>query len=73
MKFMVIGPASVVYNAYTFKFWRDDVMRSYEFAIRMENLIEKLENLTGWIKALVVSVVSSGIGFFIWYVQSLPR
>ena len=36
MKFMVIGPASVVYNAYTFKFWRDDVMRSYEFAIRME-------------------------------------
>lgn len=44
-----------------------------EFAIRLENLIEKLENLTGWIKALVVTVVSTGIGFFVWYVQSLPR
>ncbi len=44
-----------------------------EFAIRLENLIEKLESLTGWLKALVVSFVSAGIGFFIWYVQSLPR
>ena len=44
-----------------------------EFAIRLENLIEKLESLTGWIKALVVTVVSTGIGFIIWYIQSLPR
>ncbi len=44
-----------------------------EFAIRLENLIEKLESLTGWLKALVVSFVSAGIGFFIWYIQSLPR
>jgi len=44
-----------------------------EFAIRLENLIEKLENLTGWIKALIVTVVSTGIGFIVWYIQSLPR
>ena len=44
-----------------------------EFAIRLENLIEKLESLTGWIKALVVTVVSTGVGFIIWYIQSLPR
>jgi len=44
-----------------------------EFAIRLENLIEKLENLTSWIKALVVTVVSTGVGFIIWYIQSLPR
>lgn len=44
-----------------------------EFAIRLENLIAKLESLTGWIKALVVTVVSTGVGFIIWYIQSLPR
>ena len=44
-----------------------------EFAIRMENLIEKIDSLTGWIKALVISIVTSGVGFIIWYIQSLPR
>ena len=44
-----------------------------EFAIRLQNLIEKIENLTGWIKALVVSIITTGVGFFIWYIQSLPR
>jgi hypothetical protein len=44
-----------------------------EFAIRMENLIEKIDNLTGWIKALVVSIITTGVGFIIWYIQSLPR
>ena len=44
-----------------------------EFAIRMENLIEKIDNLTGWIKALVVSIITTGVGFVIWYIQSLPR
>ena len=44
-----------------------------EFAIRMENLIEKIDNLTGWIKALVVSIVGTGVGFIVWYIQSLPR
>jgi hypothetical protein len=44
-----------------------------EFAIRLENLIEKIDNLTGWIKALVVSIIGTGVGFVIWYIQSLPR
>ncbi len=44
-----------------------------EFAIRLQNLIEKIDSLTSWIKALVVSVVGTGVGFIIWYIQSLPR
>jgi len=44
-----------------------------EFAIRLQNLIEKIENLTDWIKALVVSIVGTGVGFIVWYIQSLPR
>ena len=44
-----------------------------EFAIRLQSLIEKIDSLTGWIKALVVSIVGTGVGFIIWYIQSLPR
>ena len=33
-----------------------------EFAIRLQNLIEKIDSLTGWIKALVVSIVGTGVG-----------
>ena len=44
-----------------------------EFAIRLNNLLEKIESLTSWIKALVVSIITTGVGFIIWYIQSLPR
>lgn len=44
-----------------------------EFAIRLENLVEKIESLTSWIKALVLSIVATGVGFIIWYIQNLPR
>ena len=44
-----------------------------EFVIRLENLLEKIESLTSWIKALVLSIVATGVGFIIWYIQSLPR
>lgn len=44
-----------------------------EFAIRLENLVEKIESLTSWIKALVLSILGTGVGFVIWYIQSLPR
>ena len=44
-----------------------------EFAIRLQNLIEKIDSLTGWIKALVVSIIGTGVGFIVWYIQSLPR
>tara|TARA_B100000965_G_C19329698_1_gene642455 strand:+ start:344 stop:562 length:219 start_codon:yes stop_codon:yes gene_type:complete len=38
---------------------------------KIENLIEKLDNLTSWIKALVMLGAASLLGFFFWYVQSL--
>ncbi len=44
-----------------------------EFAIRLQSLIEKIDSLTSWIKALVVSIVGTGVGFIVWYIQSLPR
>ena len=44
-----------------------------EFAIRLQNLIEKIDSLTGWIKALVVSIIGTSVGFIVWYIQSLPR
>jgi hypothetical protein len=44
-----------------------------EFAIKLQNLLEKIDSLTGWIKALVVSIIGTGVGFIIWYIQSLPR
>lgn len=44
-----------------------------EFAVRLENLCKKLDELTGWLKALVVAIATTGLGFFIWYIQSLPR
>ena len=44
-----------------------------EFSIKLQNLVEKIDNLTGWIKALVVSIIGTGVGFIIWYIQSLPR
>lgn len=44
-----------------------------EFAIRLENLVQKLEELTGWLKALVIALITATGGFIIWYIQSLPR
>lgn len=38
---------------------------------KIENLIEKLDSLTSWIKALVLLVSTSFIGFFFWYIQNL--
>jgi hypothetical protein len=44
-----------------------------EFTIKFDHLCKQLEQLTSWIKALVVSIISSGVGFVIWYIQCLPR
>lgn len=38
---------------------------------RIEGLISKLDNLTNWIKALVMLGLTSLIGFLLWYIQSL--
>jgi hypothetical protein len=40
---------------------------------RMDNLIKQLSSLTGWVKALVIILITSLTGFLIWYIQSLPR
>ena len=37
---------------------------------RIDGLVGQLSNLTGWIKTLVISIFTSLIGFFIWYVQN---
>lgn len=44
-----------------------------EFAVRLENLCMKLEELTGWLKALVFAMIGTFGGFVIWYIQTLPR
>jgi len=42
-------------------------------AERLENLCKELSSLTTWVKTLVVAMLTSLVGFFIWYIQSLPR
>ncbi len=44
-----------------------------EFVIRLDHLLEKIETLTCWVKWLVICMATSGVGFIIWYIQSLPR
>lgn len=40
---------------------------------RMDNLIAQMQVVTGWIKWLIITIILSLGGFFIWYIQSLPR
>lgn len=44
-----------------------------EFAVRLEHLCKKLDELTAWIKTLVFTILGAFGGFVIWYIQSLPR
>lgn len=44
-----------------------------EFRVHIKNLCKKIDELTGWIKALVLAIVGTSVGFLIWYIQSLPR
>lgn len=37
----------------------------------IQHLIEKLDNLTTWIKALVMLGATSLVGFFFWYIQNI--
>ena len=46
---------------------------SAEFRIHIQNLLKKIDELTGWIKALILAIVGTAGGFIIWYIQSLPR
>lgn len=40
---------------------------------RLENLCKELSGLTLWVKTLVGLMLTSLVGFFIWYIQTLPR
>ena len=44
-----------------------------EFRVHIKNLCLKIDELTGWIKALVIAIIGTFGGFIIWYIQSLPR
>ena len=46
---------------------------SIRLAERIDSLCQNLNSTTNWIKALIGVIISSMVGFFIWYVQSLPR
>ena len=38
---------------------------------QIKHLISELTNLTGWIKALILMIFGSLIGFVFWYIQTL--
>ncbi len=40
---------------------------------KLENLCKELSGLATWMKTLVGLMLTSLAGFFVWYVQSLPR
>ena len=40
---------------------------------QIKNLCKELQNLTSWIKALVVTIIGSLVTFFIWYIQTIGR
>ncbi len=44
-----------------------------EFRVHIQNLLKKIDELTGWIKWLIITIVGTTGGFIIWYIQSLPR
>ncbi len=44
-----------------------------EFRVHIKNLCSKIDELTGWIKALVIAILGSFAGFFIWYIQNIGR
>lgn len=37
----------------------------------IDNLIEKIDNLAGWMKGLIIALITTFGGFFIWSVQQL--
>ncbi len=46
---------------------------SAAFREQIKNLCSKIDELTGWIKALILAIIGTFGGFVIWYIQSLPR
>ena len=44
---------------------------SAEFRVHIQNLCKKIDELTSWLKALVLALIGTFGGFIIWYIQSL--
>lgn len=44
-----------------------------EFRVHIKNLCSKIDELTGWIKALVLTIIGAFGGFMIWYIQQIGR
>ena len=44
---------------------------SAEFRVHIKNLCKKIDELTNWLKALVLAMIGTFGGFVIWYIQSL--
>lgn len=40
---------------------------------RIDSLISQMQSVTGWIKWLIITLILSLTGFFIWYIQSIPK
>ena len=44
---------------------------SAEFRVHIKNLCKKIDELTNWLKALILTMIGTFGGFIIWYIQSL--
>ena len=42
-----------------------------EFRVHIQNLCKKIDELTNWLKALVLTMIGAFGGFIIWYIQNL--
>lgn len=42
-----------------------------EFRIYIRNLCKKLDDLTNWIKKLILAILGALVGFVLWYIQTL--
>mgnify|MGYP001275464414 CR=1 FL=1 len=42
-----------------------------EFRVQIKNLCRKIDELTSWLKALILAMIGTFGGFVIWYIQSL--
>lgn len=44
---------------------------SAEFRVHIKNLLKKIDELTSWLKALILAIIGAFGGFVIWYIQNL--
>lgn len=42
-----------------------------EFRVHIKNLCKKIDDLTSWIKALVLALIGAFGSFVIWYIQNI--